>query len=121
MTEYLEAFLRNFLLNEYFPLYNRTEHIGRIFKWTEKPDIETAKPDIDETKADIEKKFQPKTASHILRLCEAFPSLTIFGCSDVMRVLDIKPSRASELLRELKEHEIIMSVSGRGKRKYRFQ
>lgn len=72
-------------------------------------------------KPDIEKKFQPKTASHILRLREAFPGQTIFGRSDVMEVIDIKPSRASELLRELVEHGVIEPVSGHGKGKYRFR
>ncbi len=38
----------------------------------------------DLKKADIGKKFQPKTASHILKLHETFQSQTIFGRSDVM-------------------------------------
>ncbi len=120
-TEYLEVFLRNLLLNENHPLHNRTLHISGAFGKTEKPDIETVKPDIDKIKADIKKKFQPKTVSHILRLCETFQGQTIFGRSDVMKVIDIKPSRASELLRELTEHGIIEPVSGQGKGKYRFR
>ena len=112
-TEYLELFLRNLLLNENNPLHNRTLHISETFKETEKPDIETLKPD-------IEKLFQPKTASHILELREAFPGQTIFGRSDVMKVIDIKASRASDLLREMVEHGVIEPVSGHGKGKYRF-
>ena len=113
-TEYLELFLRNLLLNENNPLHNRTLHISETFKETEKPDIETLKPD-------IEKLFQPKTASHILELREAFPGQTIFGRSDVMKVIDIKASRASDLLREMVEHGVIQSVSGHGKGKYQFR
>ena len=141
-TEYLEIFLRNLLLNENHPLHNRTIHISRAFKErteldikTENTDIETGKPDIEmeeadietvnpdigKIKADIEKKFQPKTAGHILKLWEAFPGQTIFGCSDVMEVMDVKPSRASELLRDMKEQGIIEPVSGHGKGKYRFR
>ena len=112
-TEYLELFLRNLLLNENHPLHNRTLHIRGIFKETEKPDIEAEKPD-------IEKWFQPKTASHILKLREVFPGQTIFGRSDVMKVIDIKASRASDLLREMVEHGVIEPVSGHGKGKYRF-
>ncbi len=126
-TEYLEVFLRNLLLNENHPLHNRTLHISNIFKETEKPDIdalkadiETEKPDIDALKADIEQAFQPKTANHILRLREAFPGQTIFGRSDVMKVIEIKPSRASELLREMAEQGIIEAASGHGKGKYHF-
>ena len=106
-TEYLELFLRNLLLNEHHPLHNRTLHISGTFKETEKPDIE--------------KLFQPKTASHILELREAFPGQTIFGRSDVMKVIDIKASRASDLLREMVEYGVIQPVSGHGKGKYQFR
>ena len=93
-TEFLEVFLRNLLLNENHPLHNRTLHIRGTFKEIEKPDIDTLK-------ADIENGFQPKTASHILKLREAFPGQMIFGRSDVMKVIDIKSSRASDLLKEI--------------------
>ena len=79
------------------------------------------KPDIKGRKADIEKLFQPKTESHILNLREAFPCGAIFGRSDVMKIIDIKPSRASELLKKLTEYGIIEPVSGYGKGKYRFR
>lgn len=120
-TEFLEVFLRNLLLNENHPLYNRTLHISDTFKETEKPDIETAKPDIDELKPDIEVAFQPKTVSHILKLREAFPGQTIFGRSDVMKVIDIKASRASDFLKDMVEHGVIEPVTGHGKGKYRFR
>lgn len=45
----------------------------------------------------------------------------IFGRSDVMKVIDVKPSRASELLKDLEEHGIIEPVSGHGKGKHRFR
>lgn len=106
--------LRNLLLGEDHPLHNRTLHISGTFKMTEKADIEDAKPD-------IEKMFQPKTASHIRKLREAFPGLAIFGRADVMEVIDIKPSRAPELLKEMTEHRVIEPVSGHGKGKYRFR
>ena len=120
-TEYLELFLRNLLLNENHPLHNRTLHISGTFKETKKPDIEITKPDIETLKLDIEKSFQPKTASHILKLREAFPGQTIFGRSDVMKVVDIKASRASDLLRAMVEYGVIESVSGHGKGKYQFR
>lgn len=120
-TEYLELFLRNLLLNEHHPLHNRTLHISGTFKEIEKPDIEMIKPDIEGQKADIEKLFRPKTESHILKLREAFPGGAIFGRSDVMKIIDIKPSRASELLKKMTEYGIIEPVSGYGKGKYRFR
>ncbi|MCM1039702.1 MAG: Fic family protein [Roseburia sp.] len=134
-TEYLEVFLRNLLLNEMHPLHNRTLHVSGIFKTIEKPDIGmvkqdvvtikpdiwTEKPDIGTLKVDIEKSFLPKTAGHILKLREAFGDQTVFGRSDVMAVIGMKASRASEFLKELVEHGIIEPVSGHGKGKYRFR
>lgn len=120
-TEYLELFLKNLLLGEDHLLHNRTLHISGTFESTEKPDIGTSKPDIEELKADIENTFQPKTVSHILNLREAFPGQTIFGRSDVMSVIDIKPSRASDLLKDMAERGIIEPVAGHGKGKYRFK
>ena len=87
-------------------------HISGTFKKSEKPDIE-------KIKSDIEKKFKPKTAGHILKLREEFSDDSIFGRSDVMRVIDIKSSRASELHNEMAEHEIIEPVTGHGKGKYK--
>lgn len=120
-TEFLELFLRNLLLNENHPLHNRTLHISGTFKEIKKSDIRTIKPDIEALKPDIEKKLQPKTVSHILKLRKAFPGQVVFGRSDVMSVIDIKPSRASDLLREMVEQDVIEPVSGHGKGKYRFK
>ncbi len=41
--------------------------------------------------------------------------------SDVQRVLDLKPTRCTALLREMAEHGIIEHVTGHGKGKYRFR
>ena len=120
-TEFLELFLRNLLLDEHHPLHNRTLHISGSFKETQKPDIETIKPDIEVLKPDIEKAFQPKTAGHVMKLMEAFLGQTIFGRSDVMQVIGIKASRASDLLKEMAEKGVIEPVPGHGKGKYRFR
>ena len=77
--------------NENPPLHNRTLHINGTFKEIEKPDIEIEKPDIDTLKLDIE------------------------------NGIDIKSSRASDLLKEMAEHGIIEPVSGHGKGRYRFR
>lgn len=71
-------------------------------------------------KPDIDAVYQPKTASHILKLRETFPGQTIFGRSDVMTAIDSKASRVSDLLKEMVEHGIIEPVYGHGKGKYRF-
>lgn len=85
-----------------------------------KTDIENPKPDIGKQKPDIEVWFSMKTQGHILHLRRAFADHEIFGRSDVMSVLDIKASRASELLKDLLKCGIIEPVFGYGKGKYRF-
>ena len=119
-TEYLEGFLRNLLLNENHPLHNRTLHIRGKFKEPEKANIDSEKANIDTKKVSIEDVFTAKTASHIQKLREDLGTQNAFGRSDVQRILGLKPTRSSALLREMAEHRIIEAVSGHGKGKYRF-
>ena len=119
-TEYLEVFLRNLLLNENHPLHNRTLHISGKFKEPEKANINSEKANIDTKKVNIEDVFTVKTASHIQKLREDLGTQNAFGRSDVQRILGLKPTRSSALLREMAGCGIIEPVSGHGKGKYRF-
>lgn len=133
-TEYLEAFLRNLLLNEKNELHNRNLHIsGRLNE--EKVDIEYTKVDIENGKVDIQvqkvdiesvlsergRNFSVKTNVHIHKLFEKFGFDEVFGRSAVMELLDLKGSGASKLLSNLVQADIIESVSGYGKGKYKFK
>ena len=134
-TEYLELFLRNLLLHEKNPLHNRAMHISGIFKETEKPDIQTEKPDIQTEKPDIQTEkpdiqtekpdiqtiFSQKTAKNIIKLQKEFSNEKKFGRTDLIEMLNIKPSRASELIKQMLNNGIIEPVSGYGKGKYRFR
>lgn len=120
-TEYLELFLRNLLLNESNPLHNWTLHISGTFKAPEKVNIDPKKANIGEEKANIEDVFTAKTALHVQKLQEVLGTETVFGRSDVERVLGLKPTRSSALLREMAKHGIIEPVTGHGKGKYRFR
>ena len=72
-------------------------------------------------KVNIEEDFTAKTASHVRKLQEDLGKEIVFGRSDVQRVLDLKPTRCTALLREMAEHGIIEPVTGYGKGKYRFR
>ncbi|HOO27717.1 MAG TPA: Fic family protein, partial [Lachnospiraceae bacterium] len=128
-TEYLELFLRNLMLNEKNELHNRAIHIRGIFTDYKKPDIGREKPDIGREKPDIQmldlyqEKMQELSLivqTQISKLYDAFGMEQIFGRSDVEKVLDLKSSRTSELLKELQEAGIIVPVKGYGKGKYSF-
>ena len=126
-TEYLEAFLRNLLLNEKNELHNRDLHIGETLN-KEKVDIRVAKVDIQDKKVDIDSvlsekgsDFSVKTTIHIHRLFEKFGFDEVFGRSAVMELLELKGSGASKLLSNLVKADIIEPVSGHGKGKYKFK
>ena len=126
-TEYLEAFLRNLLLNEKNELHNRTLHISELLN-EEKVDIGDTKVDIQDKKVDIESVLSEKgsdssakTTVHIHRLFEKFDFDEVFGRSAVMELLELKGSGASKLLSNLVQADIIEPVSGHGKGKYKFK
>ena len=140
-TEYLEAFLRNLLLNEKNELHNRNLHISGLLNEEKvdigdtKVDIENGKVDIQDEKVDIQDEkvdiesvlsekgsdFSVKTTIHIHRLFEKFGFDEVFGRSAVMELLELKGSGASKLLSNLLKADIIESVSGHGKGKYKFK
>ena len=133
-TEYLEAFLRNLLLNEKNELHNRNLHISGLLNEEKvdigdaKVDIENEKVDIQDNKVDIERvfsekgsDFSEKTMVHIHRLFEKFGFDEVFGRSAAMEVLELKASGASKLLSNLVQADIIEPVSGYGKGKYKFK
>ena len=108
-------------MNENQPLHNRILHISGTFKEPEKVNIDSEKANIENKKVNIEEDFTAKTASHVCKLQEALGKEIVFGRSDVQRVLDLKPTRCTALLREMAEHGIIEPVTGHGKGKYRFR
>lgn len=137
-TEFLELFLRNLLLDEKNVLHNRAMHISGVFNNYLKQDIGDKKQDIEDVKQDIEGKkqdidikklfavelsntsFSMQTLSHIENLYKHFQNKNVFGRSDVMQMLGITASPASELIRKLLEANIIIPVKGKGKGKYVF-
>ena len=119
-TEYLEAFLRNLLLNEKNELHNRNLHISGLLN-EEKVDIQTPKVDIGSVLSEKGSGFSVKTTVHIHRLFEKFGFDEVFGRSAVMELLGLKSSGASKLLSNLMQADIIGPVSGYGKGKYKFK
>ena len=131
-TEYLEFFLRNLLLDEKNELHNRSMHISGRFKETDfegaKADIENAEADIESQKADIRNKLlafsdmiSEKTINHTFELFSKCGKEEYFGRTIVEDITGLKSTRASELIKLLVDSKVIVSVTGHGKGKYRFQ
>ena len=131
-TEYLELFLRNLLLDEKNELHNRSMHISGRFKET---DFESTKADIGNTEADIESQkanirnkllafsdmISEKTINHTFELFSKCGKEEYFGRTIVEDITGLKSTRASELIKLLVDSKVIVSVTGHGKGKYRFQ
>ena len=119
-TEYLEAFLRNLLLNEKNELHNRNLHISGLLN-EEKVDIQDEKVNIENILSEKSSDFSIKTTVHIHRLFDGFGFDEVFGRSAVMELLEMKSSGASKLISNLVQADIIEPVSGYGKGKYKFK
>ena len=131
-TKYLELFLRNLLLDEKNELHNRSMHISGRFKETDfegaKADIENAEADIESQKANIRNKLlafsdmiSEKTINHTFELFSKCGKEEYFGRTIVEDITGLKSTRASELIKLLVDSKVIVSVTGHGKGKYRFQ
>lgn len=118
-TEYLEFFFRNLLLGEDNELKNRYMHIGFVKgqKIIDNP-IERLK-EIYIFKMQGAK-FLQKTINHTLSLFNEFGLTKVFGRNDVVNVLDITITPATNYLKKLLELGIIEPIKGFGKGKYKF-
>lgn len=137
--EYLELFLRNLLINEKNELRNRYMHISGTFKKAQKQDIGKGKQDIGRQKQNIEIEKQDidvwirienslkaagasrKTVANTEKMYKAYGTVEVFGRKNIMMILNITESPASELLKKLLSTDVIEPVRGMGKGKYRFK
>lgn len=119
-TEYLELFLKNLLLGEKNRLQNRTMHISGALK----QDSEPVKQDFTAVKQDFDKLtsagISVRSTNNIIKLIQKFGYDIPFGRMDIARELGITKSPASEILNKLLSIKAIVSVTGAGKGKYKF-
>ena len=87
----------------------------------EKVDIGAGKVDIESLLSGKTEGFSNKTVLHIKALYESFGDNEVFGRNAVMELLGLKSSGASKLISNLVQADIIESVPGYGKGKYRFK
>lgn len=126
-TEYLELFLRNLLLGENNPLQNRTLHIRGALKQdseSAKQDFKTIKRNSVEIKQDFDKLtsagISARSTNNIIKLIQKFGYDIPFGRMDIARELENTKSPASEILNKLLSIKAIVSVTGAGKGKNKF-
>ena len=123
-TEYLEAFIRNLLLNENNELKNRYLHIDNPFEPGNMA-VDNENVAVGDKNMAIETriagiKFNIRTKNNIVKLYTKVGFTDIFGRSDVSDICDISYSAAGNLISKMKEYKLIAEVKGCGKGKYRF-
>ncbi len=116
-TVYLERFLDNLLIEKNYELHNRDMHVSGLLAEKENEDG-TADENIRLLKVPDE--FSVKTSVHVYRLFERYGFEGVFGRSNVMSILDLQSSGASKLISIMLKSDVIASVAGHGKGKYRF-
>ena len=122
--EYLEKFLENLLFGTNHELKNRVMHIKHA-----KQDIDDEKQDIRERKPDYKYSicinslcsFTQKTRLHIEKLHKEYGADTVFGRKEVMELLSLTASPASDLIKKMLSKDLLDPVIGSGKGKYRFR
>ena len=134
-TAYLEDFFKVLLFGEEIELKNRFLRIGfeygskgaeavaslhrRRMAELEKTDIQDGKLDISGKKLDIDGLSRP-TLANIKKLFNAYSDRPFFRRKDVLAVLDMSPTAASDLLDKMLSRLIIERVKGHGKGACRF-
>lgn len=110
------------MLNEKNELRNRTMHISGKFEDINKQDIGREERDIDQNDVDQNRTLElsGRTKQNIEKLKKSIGRETIFGRRDVMGILGLTPSPASELIKKMLTSKIIEPVKGHGKGKYHF-
>lgn len=123
-TVYLEAFIRNLLLNENNELKNRYLHIDNLFE-PENVAIDSKNIAIDDKNIAIETriagiKLNVQTKNNIAKLYTKVGCTDVFGRRDVADICGISYSAAGNLIYKMKAYKLIDEVKGYGKGKYRF-
>ena len=131
-TAYLEDFFKVLLLGEEIELKNRflrigfeygsknAEKVSDLHRQNGKLDIQGGKLDVGGRKLDIDG-FSAPTRVNIKKLVTAYGGEAFFRRKDVLRVLKLSPTAASDLLAKMLERQMIEPVKGHGKGAYRFE
>ena len=92
------------------------------------PAIEERNPSILSEKLSIEKlkkaflnkNYRENTKDKIIAVYNDIDTNQIFGAPEIERILDCSPTTAKEIMRKIRDMEVVVEVKGSGKGKYRF-
>ena len=85
------------------------------------PAIQTEKLSIEKIKkAFLNKNYRENTKDKILVVYNDIDTNQIFGAPEIERILDCSPTTAKEIMKKIRDMEVVVEVKGSGKGKYRF-
>ena len=92
------------------------------------PAIEERNPAIQSEKLSSEKlkkgflnkNYRENTKDNILAVYNEIDTNQIFGAPEIERILDCSTTTAKEIMKKIRDMEIVVEVKGSGKGKYRF-
>ena len=83
--------------------------------------IQDKKLAIGDRKLAIEKRnYNEPTIKNIIAIYDAIETDQIFGAPEVKNILECSISASKEIMKKLRDMEVVKSVKGKGKGKYRF-
>ena len=88
------------MLNENNPLRNRELHVRCPLNLYEKANIGSEKTNIDIANSDVKATLSIRTIEHIKKLKAIFAFEKVFGRADVIKVLGLKNTGSSSLLKK---------------------
>lgn len=101
-------------------IYNT--NVGKAGFLDEKLAIESEKLTFEKIKLAIESHaYNEPTKNNILRVYEVIESNQIFGAPDIESILKCSTSTAKNVMKKLREMEVVEVVKGKGKGKYVFK
>lgn len=85
------------------------------------PAIQSEKLSIEKLKkAFLNKNYRENTKNNILAVYNDMDTNQIFGGPEIERILDCSPTTAKEIMKKIRDMEVVAEVKGSGKGKYRF-
>ena len=85
------------------------------------PSIQSEKLSIEKLKKGfLNKNYRENTKDKIIAVYNDIDTNQIFGAPEIERILDCSPTTAKEIMRKIRDMEVVVKVKGSGKEKYRF-
>ena len=119
-----EGYLENLAIEERNPSIQKTnptiEERNQAIE-ERNTSIQSEKLSIEKLKkAFLNKNYRENTKNNILTVYNDIDTNQIFGAPEIERILDCSPTTAKEIMKKIRDMEVVVEVKGSGKGKYRF-